>query len=129
MSDDNHSSEMRKLLEEFNAANKRAQGGLIAKIDVNILVMGLICAVAAFIWGTVSPSANLSELQNETTEIKTAVYEMRGTVSKLAEKLDEGQREASQQQSRLSALENQVKTNANDLARINDQLKYQGRRW
>ena len=85
--------------------------------------MGVLVAVGALIWNTViTAPANFGELTRQNAEIRTTVLEMKSVVASMSTKLEDSQRASSDLSARVSTLENQANTNANNIERLQEQV-------
>lgn len=122
MDDQQHTIEVKKLVEVLSKHN-RNETDLASPKTINMLLLAAAGAAGALVWNTVIDSPNnFNIIEKQTTEIRTTVLEMRSAMNDMAEKLDRGQRDSADQQSRIAALELTANRNQEDISVIDDRL-------
>jgi hypothetical protein len=112
--------EVQALIKALERRSSKAdEVSLVSGKNINVLVMGVICAVGALIWTTtIKTPENFSVLQQQTAEIRTTVLEMKTTLGDINSRLDSNTRATSEQQAKISGLESSVKSNTDRLDRL-----------
>jgi uncharacterized coiled-coil protein SlyX len=129
VNDQQHSIEVKALVDAITSSNKRPDEGLALGKNVNILLMSAIGAAGALVWSVVAPSANITDLSRQTAEIRTTVLEMRTMFTDLSQKLDKSQAAQSEQQAKLVGLEAKVTSNSDNIEKLSERLSDMERKW
>jgi peptidoglycan hydrolase CwlO-like protein len=121
------SNDLKTLIEAIRSQPQQEAEGIVSGKHLNILVMGVMAAAGALVWSTVTeePLKNadsFAAIQQQTTEIKTTVLEMKSLVNGLAEKLDQNQRQTGDLQAKVSGIEASVNTNRESIKRLEDRV-------
>lgn len=116
-------SDLKELAELLKANPQPPASDFVPKNALSILVMGIVAAAGALVWNTTTTAPeSFSVVQQQTTEIRTTVLEMRGIVTDLSKKIDETSSKTSDQQARLTGLESTVTTNREAITQLNERV-------
>lgn len=96
---------------------------LVSPKNINVLVMGILATVGAFVWNsTTKTPETFALIQQQTAEIRTTVLEMKTTLGDIQTRLDNNTRATADQQAKLTGLEASVKSNSDRLDRLESQV-------
>lgn len=111
--------ELREFIELMITAQNTKPDPLFSAKSLNALLIAAIIGICAFVWTSVtSTPQTFSAIQQQNTEIRTMVGEMRTTLQTMAKTIETNQRDQAQTSARMAAVEQQVKSNGERLDKL-----------
>lgn len=121
--------DLKILIETLKAGHQPQNDGFVPKNAMSVLVMGVIGAAGALVWGTVTNSPkDFGIIQQQTAEIRTTVLEMRTSLQDVSQRLQENTKQTGDVQTKVSALEQRAAANQDRIQRLEDQVNREQRR-